>query len=86
MKSITLKADDRLIDTAREIAAAEHTTLGAKFREWLEDYASQAKSAGGVAQQRKRQAERAMSTVRELRRKYPPQNRKFTREEMNERG
>lgn len=38
MINITLSAEERLIKLARELAAKEHTTLDAKFREWLEDY------------------------------------------------
>ena len=89
MKTITLSADERLIDAARRIAAGERATLEAKFREWLEGYAAKRAHAGGAddsARQRKRQAEEAIAVIRQLRRKYPPQNRKFTREEMNERG
>ena len=38
MKTITLSADDHLIDAARALARARHTTLNAEFRRWLEDY------------------------------------------------
>lgn len=74
MKNITLSADEHLIDEARKRAASEHTTLNAKFHEWLEEYV-----------QRGRQVEDAMATIRELRGKYSTEGRKFTREEMNER-
>jgi len=39
MKNITLSADERLIEAARERARAEHTTLNEQFRRWLTDYA-----------------------------------------------
>jgi len=39
MKNITLSADERLIEAARERARAEHTTLDEQFRRWLADYA-----------------------------------------------
>ena len=84
MKSITLKADDHLIDTAHRLAADERTTISAKFREWLEDYISRAESTEETVKRRKWQAERAIATIKELRRRHPPQDRKFTREEMNE--
>lgn len=38
MKNITLSADEKLIEKARERARKEHTTLNQRFREWLEDY------------------------------------------------
>ncbi|MGI9050382.1 MAG: hypothetical protein ACR2GU_13585 [Rubrobacteraceae bacterium] len=74
MKNITLSADERLIEAARERARAEHTTLNAQFRLWLADYA-----------RREQQAERAMAVVRKLQGKVRTGGRKFTREEMNER-
>jgi len=74
MKNITLSADEHLIEDARRRAADEHTTLNAKFREWLEDYT-----------QRQRIADEAMACIEEMRSKYPTGGRKFTREEMNER-
>lgn len=73
MKNITLSADERLIEAARERARAEHTTLNEQFRRWLAEYA-----------QREQQAERAMAVVEELRGKLRV-GRKLTREEMNER-
>lgn len=74
MKNITLSADEHLIEEARRWAASEHTTLNARFREWLEEYV-----------QSQRQVEDAMATIRELRSKYSTEGRAFTREEMNER-
>ena len=73
MKNITLSADERLIEAARERARAEHTTLNEQFRLWLADYV-----------QREQQAGRAMATIRELRGKLRV-GRKLTRDEMNER-
>jgi hypothetical protein len=74
MKNITLSADEKLIEAARERARAEHTTLNEQFRRWLADYA-----------RREQQAERAMSVVRELQGQVRTGGRKFTREEMHER-
>lgn len=73
MKNITLSADERLIEAARERARAENTTLNEQFRHWLEDYA-----------RREQQADEAMAVVRELRGKLRV-GRKLTRDEMNER-
>ena len=74
MKNITLSANEHLIEAARRRAANEHTTLNAKFREWLEDYV-----------QRQQRAEKAMDFIREMRKTVRAGGRKFTREEMNER-
>ena len=73
MKSITLSADEHLIEAARRRAKAKQTTLNALFRQWLEDYAG-----------RERQAARASTVMRELQGKLRV-GRKLTREEMNER-
>ncbi|MDQ3302352.1 MAG: hypothetical protein M3518_03250 [Actinomycetota bacterium] len=74
MKNITLSADEKLIEDAREKARAEHTTLNEQFRRWLIDYTRS-----------EQQAEKAMAVVRELQGKVRTGGRKFTREEMNER-
>ena len=74
MKNITLSVDEHLLEAARKYAASENTTLNAKFRQWLEDHT-----------ERQERADRAMTCVEELRRKYPPCGRKFSRDEMNER-
>jgi hypothetical protein len=42
MKNITLSAEAALIEQARLVAQAQHKTLNAAFREWLEQYAAQA--------------------------------------------
>jgi len=74
MKNITLSADEKLIDAARQRAASEHTTLNKQFRIWLEDYVH-----------RKQQADEAIATIRELQGKYSTGGRKFSRDELNER-
>ncbi len=74
MKNITLSADERLIEAARERARAEHTTLDEQFRRWLNGYA-----------RGKQQAEEAMAVVRELQGRVRTGGRRLTREEMNER-
>jgi hypothetical protein len=74
MKNITLSADEKLIEAARERARAEHTTLNELFRRWLADYARHA-----------RRADTAMAVIRELRGHVRTGGRKLTRDEMNER-
>lgn len=74
MRSITLHADDQLIDAALECAEQEQTTLDAKFEAWLREY----------TEGRKR-ADRALESIKAIRRYTGTGGRKFTREEMNER-
>ncbi len=73
MKNITLSADERLIEAARERARAEHTTLNEQFRRWLADYAQ--------AQERLRRGEDVMAHLRGR----LQVGRKLDREAMNER-
>jgi hypothetical protein len=73
MKNITLSADERLIEAARERARAEHTTLNEQFRRWLADYASTHE-----------RMQRYEETMAQLRGRLEV-GRKLTREEMNER-
>lgn len=72
VKNITLTADEHLIEQARKAAADRHTTLNAMFREWLEDVAGR--------RERLRRFDEAMERT-----KYFSVDRKYTREEMNER-
>jgi hypothetical protein len=74
MKNITLSADERLIEEAREKARQEHTTLNEQFRRWLADYVG-----------REERVERAMRTIEELRKTVRTGGRKLTRDELNER-
>ena len=74
MKNITLSADERLIEAARQRAAAERTTLNAQFRRWLEDYVG-----------RRRRADAAVAAIDSLRAGISTGGRRFTRDEMNER-
>ena len=73
MKNITLSADEYLIERARQTAQAEHKTLNAAFREWLEQYTAR---AGNVEEY-----DRLMRRLRG----HVVAGRKFSREEMNER-
>lgn len=72
MRNITLSADDRLIDQAREIARSQHKTLNQAFREWLESYVGPNDAGAKYDALMKRLS-------------YVNVGRKFTREEMNER-
>jgi hypothetical protein len=72
VKNITLSADEHLIEQAREVARAQHTTLNAAFREWLEQFAGR--------QERARRFDEIMDRT-----KYMRADRKYTREELNER-
>ena len=74
MKNITLSAEERLIEAARERARTENTTLNEQFRRWLAEYAQQ-----------ERHAAAAMAVITELQGKLRTGGRKFTRDEMNER-
>jgi hypothetical protein len=73
MKNITLSADDKLIEAARERARAEQTTLNEQFRRWLADYVQQ-----------EQQTESAIALIQELREQVRTGGHKFTRDEMNE--
>ena len=72
VKNITLSADERLIEEARRAAKAQHTTLNAAFREWLAQFSSQ--------QGRMQEYDALMEKL-----SYFSVDRKYTRDEMNER-
>jgi hypothetical protein len=73
MKNITLSADAKLIEAARERAHAEQTTLNEQFRRWLADYAH--------TRERMQRYDEVMAKLRG-RLKV---GRKLTRDDMNER-
>jgi hypothetical protein len=72
MKNITLSAEERLIEQAREQARAKQTTLNQMFREWL----------AGLAEERERT--RKIDAIFE-RCDSVNAGGKFSREEMNAR-
>ncbi len=74
MKNITLSADERLIEAARERAYAESTTLNEQFREWLASYA-----------RRDLRVQRSEEVIKELQGRLRTGGQKFSRDEMNER-
>jgi hypothetical protein len=71
MKKITLSAASDLIERARLVARAQHKTLNAAFREWLQQYAAQSGSPQAV--------DSLMKRLRRVR-----AGRQFTRAEMSE--
>jgi len=71
MKNITLSAEETLIEQARLVAQARHTTLNAAFREWLQQYAAQAGAGASV--------DALMRRLRHVRSAGP-----YTRDELNE--
>lgn len=72
MRNITLSADENLILQARLVAQAQHKTLNAAFREWLESFIEQAGNAQEVD-----------ALMRRLR--HINAGRHYSRDEMNER-
>lgn len=72
VKNVTLSADPDLIEKARQVAKAEHKTLNAAFREWLQSYAAR---RGDVEAY-----DALMSRLRHIHSRGP-----YTRDEMNER-
>lgn len=71
LKNITLSADEALIREARRQAALQNTTLNDLFREWLERYIA-----------RQEAVQRYQELMQRLGLRF---DRKYTREEMNER-
>jgi hypothetical protein len=72
VKNITLSADENLIEQARKAAVEQHTTLNAAFREWLVQFSGR--------ERRAREFDALMERLKDF-----SVDRKYTREEMNER-
>ena len=72
MKNITLSADESQIESARQRAKAENSTLNEQFRRWLADYV------------RDQHVDRYEETMSGLRGKVVV-GRKLTRDQRNER-
>ena len=73
MKNITLSADEKMIESARERARSEHTTLNEQFRRWLAEYTH--------TRERMQRYDDVMARLRgQLK-----VGRKLTRDDMNER-
>lgn len=78
MLNITLSADETLIERAQEKARQKRTTLNAEFRKWLQHY-TQTHHDTDRRIQAYRQLMNEMSGISSA-------GRRFTRDEMNERG
>lgn len=74
MKSITLKADERLLASARARARRERTSLNELFRRWLAIYARKDRSPAEAA-----------GVIRDAQQYARTGGRTFSRDEMNER-
>lgn len=72
MKNITLSADPKLIELAREEARSRKTTLNALFRDWLEEISR--------GDERRKKAAELIARMSKYDSGGP-----FTREQMNER-
>jgi hypothetical protein len=77
MKNITLSADERLIEAARQQAQIRHTTLNAEFRRWLAEYAQ----GTDTGEQRVRNYRRLMGELSDI----ATGGKVFSRDELNER-
>lgn len=77
MKNITFSAKDEVIDGLRRVAASKNMTPNDLFREWAEKY---------VAKQEAVEREKRLKAFDESVKKFSfVSDRKYTREEMNER-
>lgn len=74
MKNITFSADERTIESARDRAARERTTLNEEFRRWLGEYARCGSRGEDVTR-----------IVEDILKYTGTGGRKFSRDEMNER-
>jgi len=72
LRNVTLTAEERMIDRAREKARRERRTLNAAFREWLSRYGGATGAGEGY-----REIMRTLAKV--------SARRKFSRDELNER-
>ena len=72
IKNVTLSAEEKLIEAARERAQQERTTLNNVFRDWLNRYAGQPATPDAYRTLMKRL-------------KHVSTGGRFTREELNER-
>jgi|GEM_PF-891184 len=74
MKNITLRAEEEKIEMARKIAAERKTSLNQLFREWLD-----------TLDRHEKTGENFLNFIKESEGTYEVGNKKFTRDEMNER-
>lgn len=71
LKKITLSAEEKLIQKAREKSQHEHTTLNENFRKWLKQYI--------ITDKNGTKYEEFMNTL-----DYVNSGGKFSRDELNE--
>lgn len=74
MRNITLSADDDIIEKARIVARSQRRSLNDAFREWLAQFAS---GDGEAAAIRYKELMKRLRVVKA--------DRRYTRDEMNER-
>ena len=72
LKNITLSADEKLIQKARQKAREQNTTLNATFRQWLAQYVRNSTKTTDY-----------FEFMKSL--KYADPGQRFSREELNER-
>lgn len=72
LRNVTLSADEKLIQRARQKAMREHSTLNMQFRAWLERYVG--------AEARTTEYQDLMGRLA-----YAQSGRKYSRDELNER-
>lgn len=72
LKNVTLSAEERVLEAARDKAQREKTTLNSIFREWLARYAGADNAA-----------DRYRALMKHL--KHVSAGRRFSRDELNER-
>lgn len=72
LRNITLSADERLIQAAREKAQGQQSTLNEEFRRWLQSYVAEPDAASRV--------DALLASL-----SHVNAGRKFSRDEMNAR-
>lgn len=72
LRNITLSADERLIQAAREKAQGQQSTLNEEFRRWLQGYVAEPDASARV--------DALLASLGHV-----DAGRKFTRDEMNAR-
>lgn len=77
MRNVTLSANEQLIDSAREMAQKNKTTLNAEFRKWLVQY-THSETDTKYRIQNYRALMKTLSNINTA-------GKKFSRDEMNER-
>ncbi len=77
MKNITLSAQDEKIDSLRRLARSENKTVNDLFREWLDT---------SIAKKEAKARQKRLKVFKESVEKFSfKSDRKYTREEMNQR-